>query len=111
MLAAGALLELRARGLQIPDDVSLASFFESDHIRYVAPAITCRGAVEALYGWRANPPGHGRIAVMTGDLSYLSVDPPLREQEFIAQRELSAREVARAMRVPAFDPKRRANAG
>ena len=41
MLAAGALLVVRERGLRIPDDVSLASFFESDHIRYVTPAITC----------------------------------------------------------------------
>ena len=41
MLAAGALLAVRERGLRIPDDVSLASFFESDHIRYVTPAITC----------------------------------------------------------------------
>jgi HK97 family phage portal protein len=57
---------------------------------------------EELYGWRGAPPGHGRIAVMTGDLNYTAVDPPLREQEFIAQRELSAREVARAMRVPAW---------
>ena len=57
---------------------------------------------EESFGWRASPPGHGRIAVMTGDLSYHAVDPPLREQEFIAQRELSAREVARAMRVPAW---------
>jgi HK97 family phage portal protein len=39
---------------------------------------------------------------MTGELSYAAIDPPLREQEFIAQRELSAREVARVMRVPAW---------
>jgi HK97 family phage portal protein len=57
---------------------------------------------EELYGWQGKPPGHGRIAVMTGDLSYAAIDPPLREQEFIAQRELSAREVARVMRVPAW---------
>jgi HK97 family phage portal protein len=57
---------------------------------------------EADYGWERKPPGHGRIAVMTGELSYAAIDPPLREQEFIAQRELSAREVARVMRVPAW---------
>lgn len=57
---------------------------------------------EADYGWQAKPPGHGRIAVMTGELNYAPIDPPLREQEFIAQRELSAREVARVMRVPAW---------
>jgi HK97 family phage portal protein len=56
---------------------------------------------EEDYGWDAKPPGHGRIAVMSGDLSYAAIDPPLKEQEFIAQRELSAREVARVMRVPA----------
>lgn len=54
---------------------------------------------EDAYGFRTS--AHGRIAIMTGDLTYTPVDPPLREQEFIAQRELSAREVARAMRVPA----------
>jgi HK97 family phage portal protein len=57
---------------------------------------------EGEFGWQAKPPGHGRIAVMTGDLSYVPVDPPLRESEFTAQRELSAREVARVMRVPAW---------
>lgn len=57
---------------------------------------------EELYGWRANPPGHGRVAVMTGEVNYTPVDPPLRESEFVAQRELSAREVARVMRVPAW---------
>jgi LacI family transcriptional regulator len=41
MLAAGALVVIRERALRIPDDLSLASFFESDHIRYVTPAITC----------------------------------------------------------------------
>jgi LacI family transcriptional regulator len=41
LLAAGALLAIRERGLRVPDEVSLASFFESDHIRYVSPPITC----------------------------------------------------------------------
>lgn len=41
VLAAGALVELREHGLGVPEDVSLASFFDSDHIRYVAPGITC----------------------------------------------------------------------
>lgn len=58
---------------------------------------------EAKFGWGAmGAPGQGRIAVMRGEVTYTAVDPPLREQEFIAQRELSAREVARAMRVPAW---------
>lgn len=55
VLAAGALLELREEGLRVPDDLSLASFFESDHIRYVTPAITCltgvgEGMAEAIVG-------------------------------------------------------------
>jgi LacI family transcriptional regulator len=41
LLAAGALLAIRERGLRMPDDVSLASFFESDHLRYVSPPVTC----------------------------------------------------------------------
>jgi HK97 family phage portal protein len=57
---------------------------------------------EELYGWGAKPPGHGRVAVMSGDLTYAAIDPPLRESEFVQQRELSAREVARVMRVPAW---------
>jgi HK97 family phage portal protein len=63
---------------------------------------TTKRDAEELYGWQASPPGHGRIAVVTGEVGYTAVDPPLREQEFIAQRELSAREVARVMRVPAW---------
>jgi LacI family transcriptional regulator len=41
LLAAGALLAIRERGLRVPDDVSVASFFESDHVRYVSPPLTC----------------------------------------------------------------------
>jgi len=41
LLAAGALLAIRERGLRVPDDVSLASFFESDHVRFVSPPVTC----------------------------------------------------------------------
>jgi HK97 family phage portal protein len=66
------------------------------------PMHELKDQAEAEFGWDAKPPGHGRIAVMSGELSYVAVDPPLREQEFVAQRELSAREVARVMRVPAW---------
>jgi HK97 family phage portal protein len=61
-----------------------------------------KNQAEDEFGWQASPPGHGRIAVVTGGLDYTAVDPPLKESEFVAQRELSAREVARAMRVPAW---------
>jgi HK97 family phage portal protein len=58
---------------------------------------------ENLYGWRSKPPGHGRIAVMRADeLSYVPVDPSLRDQEFIQQREYSAREVARVFGIPGW---------
>lgn len=55
---------------------------------------------EENFGFRGGQ--SGRIAVMTGDLAYTPVDPPLRDQEYMAQRDQSAREVARAMRVPAW---------
>jgi len=45
LLAAGALLAIRERGLRIPDEMSVATFFESDHVRYVSPALTCLTAV------------------------------------------------------------------
>jgi DNA-binding LacI/PurR family transcriptional regulator len=46
LLAAGAVVSLRDRGLAIPDDVSLASFFDSDHIHFLEPAITCLAGIE-----------------------------------------------------------------
>jgi HK97 family phage portal protein len=55
-----------------------------------------------LYGWEREPPAHGSVAVMTGDLSYSPVDPSLRDQEFVAQREHSAREVCRIFNVPGW---------
>lgn len=57
---------------------------------------------EGEFGWQASPPGHGRIAVVNGEVSYHPVDPPLKDSEMIAQRELSAREVARAMGIPSW---------
>jgi DNA-binding LacI/PurR family transcriptional regulator len=49
VLAAGVVLAARARGLRIPDDLSLASYFESDHIRYLDPPITAlTGVPEAI---------------------------------------------------------------
>ncbi len=46
-LAAGALIAIRERGLDIPGDISLASFFESDYLRFVDPPITCLGGLGA----------------------------------------------------------------
>lgn len=43
----------------------------------------------------------GKLAVFSGPVKFQPVDPAMRDQEFLAQRELVAREVARAMRVPA----------
>jgi HK97 family phage portal protein len=45
--------------------------------------------------------GAGRIAVLSGDaMSFERVEPPMKDSEFLAQRELAAREVARAFGLP-----------
>ena len=80
MLAAGALLALRERGLRVPDDLSLASFFESDHIRYVTPAITClmdvgEGMAGAIVD-AVNHRGAGRIDVPLTPALRPSTGPP-----------------------------------
>jgi HK97 family phage portal protein len=64
-----------------------------------------RGLKEQMtdeFGWGITPPGHGSIAVMTGELAYTPVDPTLRDQEFLQQREYSAREVARVFGIPGW---------
>jgi LacI family transcriptional regulator len=80
VLAAGALLAIRERDLRIPDDVSLASFFESDHIRYVAPAITClTGIGEAMADAIVDALAHrrtGRIDVPVAVALRPSTGPP-----------------------------------
>jgi HK97 family phage portal protein len=58
--------------------------------------------MQGEFGWKRTPPGHGSIAVMAGGLSYTPVDAPLREQEFVQQREYSAREVARVFGIPGW---------
>ena len=68
VLTAGALLEVRERRLVVPDDLSLASFFESDHIRYVDPAITCltgmdEGIAAAIVAELDGEPAAGRVDV------------------------------------------------
>jgi HK97 family phage portal protein len=50
----------------------------------------------------AVPSGHGRIAAMSGEGKYEAVDPTLSAQEFVAQRELAAKECARAFGLPAW---------
>jgi HK97 family phage portal protein len=57
---------------------------------------------QELFSGQGPGAGAGRIAVLSGDsMSFERVEPPMKDSEFLAQRELAAREVARAMRVPA----------
>jgi HK97 family phage portal protein len=58
--------------------------------------------MKSEFGWERRPTGHGAVAVMSGDLSYSPIDPSLRDQEFIQQREYSAREVARVFGIPGW---------
>jgi HK97 family phage portal protein len=53
-------------------------------------------------GARVEPSGHGHIAVYSGEGKYEGVDPALSAQEFVAQRELAAKECARAFGLPAW---------
>jgi HK97 family phage portal protein len=56
-------------------------------------------------GWSARhegPKARGRIAVVTGEVDFKSVQMPLADAEFIANRRLSTAEIARIMRVPAW---------
>jgi LacI family transcriptional regulator len=80
LLAAGALLALRERGLRVPDDLSLASFFESDHIRYVTPAITCLldvgGGIAGAIVDAVNHRRAGRIDVPLTPALRASTGPP-----------------------------------
>jgi HK97 family phage portal protein len=40
--------------------------------------------------------------VMTGELAYTPVDPSMKDQEFLQQREYSAREVCRVFGIPGW---------
>lgn len=54
-------------------------------------------------GWEARHGGAeaaGRVAVLSGEVSFAPVTMPLQDAEYVAQRELSTREVARIFRVP-----------
>ncbi len=46
--------------------------------------------------------GAGKIAVFSGELSFERVEPPMKDSEFLAQRELACREVARIFGIPPF---------
>jgi HK97 family phage portal protein len=49
--------------------------------------------------------GAGKIAVLSGGeggMSFEQVEPPMKDSEFLAQRELAARECARAFGLPAW---------
>jgi HK97 family phage portal protein len=65
---------------------------------------TAQDAVGALKdAWSARhegPEARGRIAVVTGDVSFSAVSMPLSDAEFINTRHLSTAEIARVFRVP-----------
>lgn len=58
-----------------------------------------RAAWEDRHGGSENS---GRVALLTGEVKFESVSMPLADAEYVAQRELSTREVARIMRVPVW---------
>jgi HK97 family phage portal protein len=68
-------------------------------------SLSSTDAVEALSAkWaikHAGVPNMHRVAVLTGDVKFTPVAFSNSDTEFLAQRELSAREVARCFRVPA----------
>jgi HK97 family phage portal protein len=54
-------------------------------------------------GWEARhrgPENAGRIAVLSGEVSFAPLTMPMDDAEFLGQREFSTREVARIFRVP-----------
>lgn len=56
---------------------------------------------QELFSGQGTGAGAGRIAVLSGDsMSFEQVEPPLKDSEFLAQRELAAREVARVFNLP-----------
>ncbi|MGH2974638.1 MAG: phage portal protein [Solirubrobacterales bacterium] len=56
---------------------------------------------QELFAGQAPGAGAGRIAVLSGDdMSFERVEPPMKDSEFLAQRELAAREVARVFNLP-----------
>jgi HK97 family phage portal protein len=71
-----------------------------------APGANSTAALEHISErWSARHGGVGnmhRVAVLSGDVSFTPVAFTASDSEFLGQRELSAREVARIFRVPAW---------
>jgi HK97 family phage portal protein len=56
---------------------------------------------QELFSGQGSSAGAGRIAVLSGEnLAFERVEPPMKDSEFLAQRELAAREVARIFNLP-----------
>lgn len=56
---------------------------------------------QTLFAGQGAGAGAGKIAVLSGDsMSFERVEPPMKDSEFLAQRELAAREVARVFNLP-----------
>lgn len=72
----------------------------------VAESPTTDEVIENLKeNWQARhggPPGAGRTAILSSEVSFTPVSMPLHDAQFLEQRELSTREVARIFRVPSW---------
>jgi HK97 family phage portal protein len=70
----------------------------------VPPGPGAEDLIENLRGaWaarHAGPKNAGRVAVVSGDISFSAVTLSARDAEFVAQRELSTAEIARLFRIP-----------
>lgn len=70
----------------------------------VPAGVTADDQLEKLRdAWTARHEGprkRGTVAVLTGDIKWQSVTMPLADAQFIQQRELSTREIARIFKVP-----------
>jgi HK97 family phage portal protein len=55
---------------------------------------------EAFESRHGGPPNAGRVAVLSGEVNFAALTMPLQDAEYIAQRELSSREIARIFSLP-----------
>lgn len=55
---------------------------------------------QELFSGQGAGAGAGKIAVFSGEMSFERVEPPMKDSEFLAQREVAAREVARVFNLP-----------
>lgn len=73
-------------------------------VLYVSPGVHADEQIENLKAaWESRHRGSenaGRVALLTGEAKFEAVSMPLADAEFISQREMSTREVARIFRVP-----------